>query len=214
MKRPKYVSIAVALAMLVSGCAIVHPAHAVPRGRRAHHAANYHYPAHGHVVKVLPAGRVALVLKGRPYYYASGVFYRPAARRGFVVVAAPIGAVVRVLPRGFVTVYAGSRPYYFANHTYFLWDPMQAGYVVVEEPEGVTDEPSQLVAVTSSELFVYPKNGQGEEDQARDRYECHMWAVHQAGFDPSLGEPGANGAHSNYQRAITACLDARGYTVR
>lgn len=34
-------------------------------------------------------------------------------------------------------------------------------------------------------IVVYPANGQTPEQQERDRYECHVWAVQQSGFDPS-----------------------------
>ncbi len=32
--------------------------------------------------------------------------------------------------------------------------------------------------------FVYPKKGQSKEQQQRDQYECHLWAVDQSGVDP------------------------------
>ncbi len=32
--------------------------------------------------------------------------------------------------------------------------------------------------------FVYPKKGQSQEQQQRDQYECHLWAVDQSGVDP------------------------------
>jgi Glycine zipper 2TM domain len=38
------------------------------------------------------------------------------------------------------------------------------------------------------QLVVYPARGQSPEQQERDRYECHVWAVQQTGFDPS--QPG------------------------
>ena len=45
------------------------------------------------------------------------------------------------------------------------------------------------VLVTSpawaQDLFVYPSQGQSQEQQSRDRYECHIWAVQQTGFDPT-----------------------------
>lgn len=34
-------------------------------------------------------------------------------------------------------------------------------------------------------LAIYPANGQSPEQQQRDRYECHQWAIQQSGFDPS-----------------------------
>jgi hypothetical protein len=34
-------------------------------------------------------------------------------------------------------------------------------------------------------LYVYPAKGQSQEQQNRDQYECHNWAVSQTGFDPT-----------------------------
>jgi hypothetical protein len=34
-------------------------------------------------------------------------------------------------------------------------------------------------------IVVYPANGQSPEQLERDRYDCHIWAVQQTGFDPS-----------------------------
>jgi hypothetical protein len=34
-------------------------------------------------------------------------------------------------------------------------------------------------------IMVYPAQGQSPEQLERDRYECHVWAVQQTGFDPS-----------------------------
>ena len=34
-------------------------------------------------------------------------------------------------------------------------------------------------------IMVYPAKGQTPEQLDRDRYECHVWAVQQSGFDPS-----------------------------
>jgi Glycine zipper 2TM domain len=44
-------------------------------------------------------------------------------------------------------------------------------------------------------LFVYPARGQSPDQQARDRYECHVWAVKQTGVDPSR-------ATGPYQRVV------------
>ena len=33
--------------------------------------------------------------------------------------------------------------------------------------------------------YVYPAKGQTAEQQQKDQYECHEWAVQQTGFDPS-----------------------------
>jgi hypothetical protein len=41
----------------------------------------------------------------------------------------------------------------------------------------------------SNGMFVYPSKGQNQEQQDKDRYECHRWAVQQTGFDPSSVHP-------------------------
>ena len=68
-------------------------------------------------------------------------------------------------------------------------------------------------------FFVYPRQGQSEAQQAKDRYECHIWAVGQIGWDPTqptgvVPEAQINQKRADYQRAMGACLDAREYTVK
>jgi outer membrane lipoprotein SlyB len=40
-------------------------------------------------------------------------------------------------------------------------------------------------AAVGQQLFVYPANGQSDEQLANDRYECHRWAVKETNFDPT-----------------------------
>ena len=42
-----------------------------------------------------------------------------------------------------------------------------------------------LPMLAKSDVIVYPAKGQSNEQLSKDRYECHMWAVQQSGFDPS-----------------------------
>ncbi len=58
---------------------------------------------------------------------------------------------------------------------------------------------------------AYPADGQSLHEQDRDRYECHRWAVDESGFDPTRSR---RGDADTYHRAMTACLEARGYVVR
>ena len=37
----------------------------------------------------------------------------------------------------------------------------------------------------SNDIFIYPAKGQSQEKQDRDRYDCHVWATKQTGFDPT-----------------------------
>jgi hypothetical protein len=65
---------------------------------------------------------------------------------------------------------------------------------------------------SAGDVYVYPRNGQTEEQTQNDRYECHSWAVSQSGFDPT--RPQQTGDPAGYRRAMVACLDARGYSAR
>lgn len=44
-------------------------------------------------------------------------------------------------------------------------------------------------AFAQSQVFAYPSAGQSEEQQSRDRFECHQWSVSQTGFDPTTAAP-------------------------
>ena len=88
--------------------------------------------------------------------------------------------------------------------------------MVVEPPKG---EATQAPPTTAGQMFIYPRNGQSKELQAKDRYECHSWAVGQIHYDPTqpavnVPEAQTNQKHADYQRAVGACLDGRGYTVK
>ncbi|TVO66798.1 glycine zipper 2TM domain-containing protein [Denitromonas ohlonensis] len=41
------------------------------------------------------------------------------------------------------------------------------------------------VEASPREMAVYPAQGQSARRADRDRYECHLWAVKQSGFDPA-----------------------------
>lgn len=182
---------------------------------RYHHG--HYYVPRGVVVHELPAGYHPYWFRGSRFYFAAGVWYAPGAE-GFVVVRPPVGLLVTSLPPYSTTVWIGGIPYYYANDVYYRWAPEQSGYEVVDPPAGA-DQPTVAPAVTSDDLFLYPKNGQTADQQSADRYECHSWAKGQTGFDPT--RPGGGVAPSEnadkrvaYQRAMTACLEARGYSVK
>jgi hypothetical protein len=130
----------------------------------------------------------------------------------------PAGLVIGVLPPFYSTVWFGGVPYYYADNVYYSWQPDQNGYAVVDPPENA-DAPSQPpdTAQAQQDLIIYPKNGQSKDQQAADQFECHTWAKGQTGFDPTLpggGTPGSAAMNrSNYDRAMSACLQARGYQV-
>ena len=41
-----------------------------------------------------------------------------------------------------------------------------------------------FVGSAMGEVFNYPNKGQSQEQQERDKFECHSWAVRNSGFDP------------------------------
>ena len=171
-----------------------------------------HYIPRGYRLRHLPRGFIRIVIGSLPYFYYSGVYYRDHLD-GYIVVGAPIGALVYELPIGFITFGIGNFVYYFVNDTYYFWDDVREAYVVVEKPDGADEA---IAAATEERLYVYPNLGQSQEQQSRDRYECHRWAVQESGVDPSLWDEYeiTYEDRSNYRRAISACLEGRGYTVK
>jgi hypothetical protein len=155
-----------------------------------------------------------------PYYFAHGVWYRPYGGR-YVVIAPPFGLFVPFLPPAYATIWVTGIPYYYANEVYYT--QTAGGYVVAEPPQGEVSEtsPGTQQGMESSEykMFIYPRKGQSEKQQATDRYECHTWAVGQANYDPTKIPSGIPAdqlmqKRSDYQRAMASCLDARGYSAK
>jgi hypothetical protein len=192
----------------------------------ARHNHNYYYPTRGAYVHALPGTPVVITRGGGRYYYSGGVWYVPSGPR-FVVVSAPIGVFVPVLPAYYTTLWVGGIPYYYANDTYYAWTPTQNGYQVVAPPneqpgtsQGLpSEQPPMSQAPPSDDLFIYPQSGQSAEQQATDKFQCHQWAVGQTGFDPTQSAGGAppeqyDSKREEYQRALRACLEGRGYSVR
>lgn len=191
------------------------------RGQRLDQRYNHgrYYPPVGTVRPSLP-GDYRPYYRGRDrFYFSGGIWYAPRGP-GFAVVAPPPGLVVSVLPPYYSTVWIGGYPYYYANDVYYTWQPDQNGYVVVDPPEGA-DQPStppEAAQASQDDPIIYPKNGQSSEQQAADRFECHSWAKNQSGFDPT--QPGGgvetgdlDRLRANYNRAMSACLQGRGYQV-
>ncbi|MGV8079781.1 MAG: glycine zipper family protein [Syntrophales bacterium] len=58
----------------------------------------------------------------------------------------------------------------------------QAPYREVSQTGPENKAASQQAPLT--QIYFYPKEGQTEEQQSRDHFECYNWAVKQTGFDP------------------------------
>lgn len=124
-----------------------------------------------------------------------------------------------VLPIAYATYWYAGMPYYYANDVYYTWSPDYQGYTATDppplaDPSGAaagaapaTGAPGTAdPAGQSGQIFMYPMNGQSAEQQAADRRECEQWAAQQTG-------QGAAGG-SDYQRAMMACIEGRGYSAQ
>ena len=94
--------------------------------------------------------------------------------------------------------------------------PALAQYVATPPPQEAP--PATSSGTRTREFDISAKNGQSEERQWADRYDCHRWATTQSGFDPTRkaaeAPPSADASpRDQYRRAFTACLEARGYSV-
>ena len=176
------------------------------------------YPNPGWGVRVLPPQSQSLYWSGVRYHFHEGVWYTPGPR-GYVVVRPPYGAYVSTLPLFSTLLVIGGLSYLYSNGVYYR-DRYEGGYEVVPAPVAGNLDPVYANAVPR--VFVYPRQNQSAEQQASDEYECHRWAVTQAGFDPSanasggaIGEAsGDTSRRSDYGRARGACLEGRGYSLR
>jgi hypothetical protein len=138
------------------------------------------------------------------------------------------GLFFGALPLYYSTLWWNNVPYYYADANYYSWNAAAGEYETVRPPPGIESQiaPQEPAAAN---LFVYPKNDQNADQQARDRYECHRWATDQSGFDPTqpggvpaavsgpAADPSVAAApttRQSYLRAQTACLEARGYSVK
>jgi hypothetical protein len=118
----------------------------------------------------------------------------------------------------YATYWWGGVPYYYANDVYYTYNPDYEGYVATDPPPvaesgAAADGAAPAVGpppgdggAAAGQIFMYPKNGQSAEQQATDKAECQQWAQQQA------GQVAQNG--SDYQRAMTACVEGRGYSAR
>ena len=178
---------------------------------------NRSYPSRGQAFRSIPRDHKIAVHDHSRYYSANGVWYHHHGGR-YEVIAPPVGLFIPFLPLFYTTLWFNGMPYYYANETYYT--QTDGGYVVVQPPQDELSETPPVVDQNMEDrLFIYPRKGQSEEQQARDRYECHQWSVKQTNYDPTQIQPSIPAdkimqARMDYNRAMTACLDARGYTAK
>jgi hypothetical protein len=95
--------------------------------------------------------------------------------------------------------------------------PAQTPPAVQPIPPGVTGIP--LLGSSSAggaKPMAYARNGQSQDRQARDHYDCYQFGVAQSSYDPMRAGYGvaSSGNQLEFERARAACFEGRGYTVR
>jgi hypothetical protein len=132
------------------------------------------------------------------------------------MVSLPARADHRYYPRPYVSFgYSYGAPYY----PWGFYDPWYSPWWGPRVGVGVRIDRSRARAQRSEpetkalKLYVYPSAGQTEAQLSEDRYQCHVWAADQSGYDPTLGTKGREDA-DNYTRAFTACMEGRNYVVK
>ncbi len=164
------------------------------------------YPVQGHVTGSLPQGSLNIAYGGHHHYYHRGVWYRPWGAR-FIVGFPPFGIIVPLLPSVYTTVWFGGAPYYYANGVYYA-PAGYDGYRVVAPPPGAEDLQGQSPAPAAKpapDPIIYPRNGQSAQQIEADRQDCNRWATTQ---------PAAMADASVFHRAVAACMDGRGYSLK
>jgi len=120
------------------------------------------------------------------------------------------GLFFAALPFYYSTLWWDGVPYYWADGNYYLWNSGVAQYETVPPPP-VADAngaaPPQGVGQgadgSAADVYAYPKNGQSEAQQAQDKSDCHAWAEGQKTTQ-----------RGDFLRALSACLEGRGYSVQ
>lgn len=166
---------------------------------RYHH--DHYYPAPGYVARGLPTGAVFV---GSRYWYRGGVWYQPYGP-SFRVIAPPIGVIVPILPSAYVSLRVGGAPYYYANGAYYAAATPEPGYVVVAPPAGAELAQPAPVEPPRPDPIIYPRHNQTPEQTEVDRQACNRWATTQ---------PSAMNNAGVFNRAVEACMDGRGYSMR
>jgi hypothetical protein len=117
-----------------------------------------------------------------------------------------------VWPAVSLNFWVGGGPYYGSYYAPYVYPGVVYAPPVVVERYGVvvppqaSDKPEPVASARSApDPIIYPRNGQSAEQTESDRRECNRWATTQ--------REAMNDA-SVFKRAVEACMDGRGYTLR
>ena len=133
--------------------------------------------------------------------------FPPPAATSMTVASAPASNLASAVTPSAAATTLSATPYRAST---------SATAVPIPVPAGSTATGSVAAPETPKgpKVFLYPKNGQTSDQQARDRYDCYRFAVAQSGYDPMRSTGTAGELQSDYERAQSACFEARGYASR
>jgi hypothetical protein len=188
-----------------------------------------HYgPGFAWFLPVLPFGYATYWWGGNPYYYYDGGYYSwDPDYNGYVATDPPPVADTASssgTDEAPPAEDAQSQSYDVQPQTYapppsnpnnVETAPPQSGPQLRSQPLEAAPAPTTPRNFSGgvSDVIAYPRNGQSEQQTSTDKFACHNWSVAQTGFDPQRSM-NLQGTAMDYRRAMEACLDARGYTVR
>jgi hypothetical protein len=168
----------------------------------------FYGPGYSWFLGALPLAYATYWYGGIPYYYANNLYYTWSPDySGYVAtdpppVADSSGAAPALPPT--------DMQYQGDPNAQAAPPPPQAGAADFSQGQPAPQEgqaPPQDQPVAQAQqprMFMYPKSGQTEDQQRTDKLECEKWASDQVGL-------GSNGP--DYQRAMGACIQGRGYSV-
>ena len=167
----------------------------------------------GHSVDHFPDRYWKVPYRGEDYFYSGGYWYRPHGG-SYIVVTPPYGVRVDYLPSYAREMWVGGALFFLVADTYYQYLADSRQYVVVSPPPVAPAPVAPAPTGNAYDVVAYPMNGQGQQQQDQDRYQCHRWAVSQSGFDPATASyaPPGNVADT-YRRALGACFSGRGYSI-
>ncbi len=150
----------------------------------------------------LPLAYATYWYGGIPYYYANDLYYTWSPDySGYVATDPP-----PVADAGGAAAAPDAPPPADAQYAVSGQDAADGQYpgdpnaaAMAPAPQAGAGGPGQ-----QDRIFMYPKNGQSEQQQRADKLACEKWASDQVGL-------GSNGP--DYQRAMVACIEGRGYSA-
>ena len=180
-----------------------------------------HYgPGFAWFLPVLPFGYATYYWGGSPYYYYDGGYYSWSPDYNGYVATDPPPVADTASSSGSDEAPPpaddGQSQSYDVQPQTYAPPPSNPNTVETSAPAVSTAQSTAPRGNWSggvSDIVAYPRNGQNDQQTSNDKFECHKWSVAQTGFDPTRSI-NLQGTSADYRRAMGACMDARGYTVR